>query len=227
MNFFYQHVKPDWRLLRSADVWFRLSAIKLNPYAVLSSSWQPQTAHSHQREVFNTGAQVRSQIRECTAETLINTCSIWCHISALHLPGSETLSSLCFPHVTFTSHLSDGVQQLAVGEEDDTERQNQAEGEQADDVGDVIGRLGSPIHRASGAGTLRPVFAPAQQRRYGPGHRVEPGEADPAQRRAVLSAAGNGGRNHGAVTLIGENGEGNQRHDAWRTGSSEELMSRR
>lgn len=133
------------------------------------------------------------------------------------MSGSETLSSLRFPCLTFTSaasHLSDGVQQLAVGVEDDTEWQNQAEGEQADDVGDVIGRLGPPIHRASCAGTLGPVFAPAQQRRYGPGHRVEPGEADPSQRRAVISAAGDGGRHHGAVTLIGENGEGNQRHDA-------------
>lgn len=146
-------------------------------------------------------------------ETLINTFSIWCHISDLHLSGAETLSSLCFPCKT-ESHLSDGVQQLAVGVEDDTEWQKQAEDEQADDVGDVIGRLGPPIHRASGAGTLRPVFAPAQQWRHGPGHRVEPGEADPSQRWAVLSAAGNGGRNHGAVTLIGENGEGNQRHNA-------------
>lgn len=70
MNFFYQHVKPDWRLLRSADVQFHLSAIKLNSDAVLPSSRQPQTAHWHRQEVFNTEAQLRSQIRESTAGVL-------------------------------------------------------------------------------------------------------------------------------------------------------------
>lgn len=119
--------------------------------------------------------------------------------------------------MTFTfaeSHLSDGVQQLAVGVEDDAEWQDQAEGEQADDVGDVVGRLGPPVHRAGGAGTLGPVFAPAQQRRYSPDHRIEPGEADPSQRWAVVSAVSYSGRHHGAVTLVGQNGEGNQRDDA-------------
>lgn len=106
------------------------------------------------------------------------------------------------------------MQQLAVRVEDHAERQDQAEGEQADDVGDIVWRLGPPVHRAGGAGTLGPVSAPAQQRRYSPGHRVEPGEADPSQRRAVLSAVGYGGRHHGAVTLIGQNGEGYEGDDA-------------
>lgn len=131
--------------------------------------------------------------------------------------------------MTFTfaeSHLSDGVQQHAVGVEDDAERQDQAEGEQADDVGDIVGRLGPPVHWAGGAGTLGPVPAPAQQRRYRPGHRVEPGEADSSQRRAVLSAAGYGGRNHGAVTLVGQNSEGNQGDDAWGRGSTEKVINR-
>lgn len=61
-----------------------------------------------------------------------------------------------------TTHLSDGVQQFAVGVEDDAERQQQAEREQADDVGDVVGRLGPPVHRAGGAGTLWAIPAPAQ-----------------------------------------------------------------
>lgn len=111
-------------------------------------------------------------------------------------------------------HLSDGVQQLAVGVENDTERQHQAEGEQADDVGDVVRRLALPVHRAGGAGTLRSVPAPAQQRGYGPGHRVEPGEADPSQHRAVLPAVGDVGRHHGAVTLVGEDGEGDHGDEA-------------
>lgn len=111
-------------------------------------------------------------------------------------------------------HLSDGVQQLAVGVEDDAERQHQAEGEQADDVGDIVRRLGLPVHRAGGAGTLGPVPAPAQQRGHSPGHGVEPGEADPSQRRAVVPAVGYSGRHHGAVTLVGEDGEGDQGDDA-------------
>lgn len=45
-----------------------------------------------------------------------------------------------------STHLSDGVQQFAVGVEDDAEGQEQAEHKQADDVGDVVGRLGPPVH---------------------------------------------------------------------------------
>lgn len=112
------------------------------------------------------------------------------------------------------SNLSYGVQQLAVGVQDDAERQHQAEGEQADDVGDVVRRLGPPVDRARGAGTLGAVPAPAQQRRCGPGQGVEPGEADAPQRRAVVCAVGHGGRHHGAVTLVGQHGEGNQGDDA-------------
>ena len=107
------------------------------------------------------------------------------------------------------------MQQLAVRVEDDTERQNQAEGEQANDVGDIVWCLGLPVDRAGGAGTLGPVFAPAQQRRDSPGHGVEPGEADPSQRWAEVSAVGYSGCHHGAVTLVGQNGQGNQGNNAW------------
>lgn len=112
------------------------------------------------------------------------------------------------------SHLSDGVQQPGVAVQDDAERQRQAEDEQADDVGDVVRRLGLPVHRAGGAGTLRPVPAPAQQRRHGPAHGVEPGEADPQQRRPVLPAVGHGGRDHSAVALVGQDGQRDEGHDA-------------
>lgn len=107
------------------------------------------------------------------------------------------------------------MQQFAVGVEDDAEGQEQAERKQADDVGDVVGRLGPPVHRAGGAGALGPVPAPAQQRRHGPGQRVEPGEADPCQHWPVISVAGYGGGHHGAVALVGQDGEGDQRDDAW------------
>lgn len=124
---------------------------------------------------------------------------------------------LTVSQTTFTfaeSDLSDGVQKLAVGVEDDAEWQDQAEGKQADDVGDIVWRLGLPVNRAGGAGTLGSILAPAQQWGNSPGHRVEPGEADPSQCRAVVPAVGHSGRHHGAVALIRQNGQGYQRDDA-------------
>lgn len=138
---------------------------------------------------------------------------------ALQFTTQRLISSLWskLPYITFTfaeSYLSDGMQQFAIGVEDDAERQEQAEGEQADDVGDIVWRLGPPVNRAGGAGTLGTVFAPAQQRRNSPGHRVQPGEADPCQHWAVVSAVGHSGRHHGAVALVGQNGQGNQGDNA-------------
>lgn len=133
---------------------------------------------------------------------------------AAHTHTFEQLS-----HITLTfreSHLSDGVQEPPIRVEDDAKGQNEAENEQADDVGDVVRRLRPPVHRAGGARTLWPIFAPTQQRRHSPGHRVEPREADPCQRWAEVSAIGHGGRHHGAVTLVGQNSQRNQGHDAWR-----------
>lgn len=72
------------------------------------------------------------------------------------------------------------MQQPAIGVDDDAEGQEQAENEQADDVGDVVWCLRPPVDRAGGAGTLWPVFAPPQQRGHSPGHGVEPREADPS-----------------------------------------------
>lgn len=130
------------------------------------------------------------------------------------IPGQALACQLTPGPRQGSTNLSDDVQQFSVGVEDDTEWQEQAEREQADDVGDVVGRLGPPVHRAGCAGTLGPVPAPAQQRRHGPGERVEPGEADPSQHGPVVSVAGYGGRHHGAVTLVGQDGEGYQRDDA-------------
>lgn len=85
----------------------------------------------------------------------MNKLYICCHISAFFLPRRHLRRGA-------ESHLSDGVQQLAVRVQDDAERQDQAEDEQANDVGDVVRRLRPPVHRAGGAGTLGPVSAPAQ-----------------------------------------------------------------
>lgn len=102
------------------------------------------------------------------------------------------------------------MQHPSIRVDDDAKWQDQAEGEQADDVGDIVRRMRLPVDRACGAGALGPVFAPAQQRRHSPGERVEPGEADPSQRRAEVSAVSYRGRHHGGVTLVGQNRQGNQ-----------------
>lgn len=107
------------------------------------------------------------------------------------------------------------MQQLAVGVDDYSERQSQAEDEKADDVGNVVGRLGLPVHWACSARALGSIFAPAQQWGHSPGHGVEPGEADPSKRRAEVSAVGDSGRHHGAVTLIRQDRQGDQGDDAW------------
>lgn len=112
------------------------------------------------------------------------------------------------------TRLSDGAQQLAVGVEDDAEGQQQTEGEQADYVGDIVGRLAPPVHRAGRARTLRPIAAPAHQRWYSPAQRVEPGEADPRQHRTVVAAAGYSGGNHGAIAFIGQDCQGDEGDDA-------------
>lgn len=52
-------------------------------------------------------------------------------------------------HITLAfaeSHLSDGVQEPAVRVEDDAKGQNQAESEQADDIGNVVHCLGPPVN---------------------------------------------------------------------------------
>jgi len=112
-------------------------------------------------------------------------------------------------------HLANGEQQAAVGVEDDAEGQRQAEQEQAQDVGHVVGRLRAPVHRAGGPGALGAVAAPAQQRRHGPRHGVEPGEADAQQGGGVAPGVGHGGAEYGAVTLVGQHRQRDQGHDAW------------
>lgn len=145
----------------------------------------------------------------------------WLFGSPTHLkPHQQTCTCSIFAE----PHLSDGVEQPAIGVDDDTKRQDQAEGEQANDVGDIVGRLGPPVDRAGGSGSLWAVFAPADQRRNSPGNRVEPGEADPSDCRAEVSTIGQGGRHHGAVTLVGQNGQGYEGDDAWGRNKRSEVV---
>lgn len=111
-------------------------------------------------------------------------------------------------------HLSDGAQQLPVAEHDDQEGHDEAEDEQADDVGDVVRRLGLPVDGAGGPGALGAVAAPAEERRHGPGEGVEPGQCDAQGDLHVVGGVGLGGGHHGAVALVGEDGEGDEGHDA-------------
>lgn len=128
------------------------------------------------------------------------------------------IHTLCGVVALTASHLSDGAQQLAIGVENNAEWQEQAEGKKADDVGDIVCGLGPPVHWAGGAWTFWPITAPAYQGRHCPGYRVEPREADSSQHGAVVSATGYSGRNHGAVTFIGQDSEGDEGDDAWEGG---------
>lgn len=114
------------------------------------------------------------------------------------------------------AHLSDGAQQLPVAEHDHQEWHDQAEDEQADDVGDTVGRLGCPVDGAGCPRTLRAVAAPAEERRDGPGQRVEPGQADAQAHLAVVGRVGLGWRHHGAVALEGQDGQRDEGHDPCR-----------
>lgn len=57
-------------------------------------------------------------------------------------------------------HRSQSQQDPPVAEDHEQERQQQAEDEQAADVGASRGRALVPLDRADGAGTLRPIAAP-------------------------------------------------------------------
>lgn len=113
------------------------------------------------------------------------------------------------------SHLSDGAQQLPIGEDDDYEGHDEAEDKQADDVGYAVGSLGRPFDRAGGARTLQAIAAPAEEGRQGPDQGVDPGQYDAQWGLTVVRSVSLGRGHHGAVALIGEDGQGDQRHDAW------------
>lgn len=82
-----------------------------------------------------------------------------------------------FP-IPILPHLSDGTQQLPIAEHDHQERDDEAEDKQGDDVRYVICRLGRPVDRAGGPGTLRAIAAPAKEWRQGPDKGVDPGQGD-------------------------------------------------
>lgn len=114
-------------------------------------------------------------------------------------------------------HLSDGAEQLSIAEDDHQEWHDQAEDKQADDVGYVVGGLGCPVHRAGGAGTLGAIAAPAEQRRQGPDEGIDPGQDDAQRDFAVVGRVGLSRCHHGAVALVGQDGQGDQGHDTCKT----------
>lgn len=124
------------------------------------------------------------------------------------------------------TYLSNGTEQLPVAEDDDQERHDQAEDEQADDVRNVVGCLGCPVHGAGCAGTLWAIAAPAEQRRYGPDEGVDPGQDDAQRDFAVVGRVGLSRRHHGAVALKRQDGQGNQGHDTCKTARDGSCISR-
>ncbi|TNN81449.1 hypothetical protein EYF80_008221 [Liparis tanakae] len=123
--------------------------------------------------------------------------------------------SRSFP-VLVVPHLSDGAQKLPVAVHDDQERHDEAEDKQADDVRYAIRRLGRPVDRAGGPRTLWAIVAPAKERRHSPDEGVDPGQGDAQVDLLVVGGVRLSGRHHGAVALIGEDGQGDQGDDAYR-----------
>lgn len=197
---------PHWKFWLPGGVWYGPGSVKatdqkVHCWCAFESLYVLAAILSQTRL-----AQIQTDGRSCNAQQLL---------CILPIKVSSTPS----PQQTFIfaeSHLSDGVQQPAVGVDDDAKRQDEAEGEQANNVGDIVRRLGPPVDWTGGARSLGPIFAPAHQWRNSPGHGVEPGEADPSQRWAEVSAVGYGGRHHGAVPLVGQNRQGYKGDDAWR-----------
>lgn len=113
------------------------------------------------------------------------------------------------------THLSDGVQQFSIAEDDHQEGHDQAEDEQADDVRYIICCLGCPVHRAGGPRTLWTISAPAKERRQGPYEGVDPRQHDAQRDLSVVGGICLSGGHHSAVALIGEDSQGDQGNDAY------------
>ncbi len=121
-------------------------------------------------------------------------------------------------------HLPDGAQQLPIAEHDHQERYDEAEDKQADEVRDVIRRLGRPVDRAGGPGALGPIAAPAKEWRQRPDEGVDPGQGDAQGDLTVVGRVGLGGGHHGAVALIGKDSQGDQGHDAYKVDRAHTYM---
>lgn len=109
----------------------------------------------------------------------------------------------------------DGNQDAAIGVDHEQEGQQEAEDEETQHVGDAAGGTEVPLDWACGAGTLRPVAAPSQQRWQGPEERVEPGAGDAQPGLPEVWGVHLWGVQHGGVTLIGENGQRHKGHNPW------------
>ena len=110
------------------------------------------------------------------------------------------------------THLFDGVQQPSVAVDHDQDRDPQTENEQTDDVRVRTGRVLGPADRAAGPSPLQTVTAPAQQGRYRPEQGVQPGS--PHSQQGLPEVRGPLVAHHqGAVAVVGQDGQRDQRHD--------------
>lgn len=108
------------------------------------------------------------------------------------------------------------MQQSAVTADDDEEWKDEAEDEEANDVGDVVGRLGRPVDRAGGPGPLESVATPAEEWRQSPDEGVDPGERNSQRNFPVVGDVRLAWTLHGTVALIGKHSQGDERHNACR-----------
>lgn len=128
------------------------------------------------------------------------------HKTEVSFKWNEFLQTLDETVAWVSTYPPDGNQDAAIGVDHEQEGQQEAEDEETQHVGDAAGGPDVPLDRACGAGTLRPVAAPSQQRWQGPEERVEPGAGDAQPGFPEIWGVHLWGVQHGGVTLIGENG---------------------
>ena len=107
------------------------------------------------------------------------------------------------------------MHQFSIAVDYDQEGDDEAENKERDDVRDIVGALGHPVHWTGGAGPLGAVAAPAEERRQGPHQWVHPGESDAQGYLPVVGGVGLGWTHHGSVTLVGEHGQGDEDTMPW------------
>lgn len=123
-------------------------------------------------------------------------------------------------------HLFDSVKQLPIRVDNDEEWEDEAEDKEADDVGDIVGRLGRPVHWAGGSGPLGSIATPTEERRQSPDDGVDPGQHNSRCNFPVVGGVRLGRTHHRTVALIGKYSQGDEWHNACRdTLSSYNVLS--
>lgn len=102
------------------------------------------------------------------------------------------------------------MKQLPIRVDNDKEWEDEAEDKKADDVGDVVARLGCPVHRAGGSGPLGSIATPTEERRQSPDDGVDPGQHNSHCNPPVVGDIRLGWTQHRTVAFIGKHSQGDE-----------------